>query len=102
MSCDEKWNCEKWSCDQLWCDELWDEAARREQERRDPSEKQEPHTVMWGIICVYAATRKQNASDFFTMFGMFFKKQILGVDSSCVALCTRMYIYIYICTFLFS
>jgi len=34
----------------LWCDELWDEAARREreQERRDPSEKQEPHTVMWG------------------------------------------------------
>ena len=50
MSCDEKWSYEKWSCDGLWCDELWDEAARREreQERRDPSEKQEPHTVMWG------------------------------------------------------
>jgi len=48
----EKWSCEKWSCDELWCDELWDEAARREreQERRDSSEKQEPHTVMWGII----------------------------------------------------
>ena len=52
MSCDEKWSYEKWSCDGLWCDELWDEAARREreQERRDPSEKQEPHTVMWGTI----------------------------------------------------
>ena len=61
-SCDEKWSCEKWNCDELWCDELWDEAARREQERRDPSEKQEPHTVMWRnkVRCIYIYMKKEN------------------------------------------
>ena len=41
--------CEKWSCDELWDEGAARREREREQERRDPSKKQEPDTVMWGI-----------------------------------------------------
>jgi hypothetical protein len=57
----EVWGVELWWAAVWWvvCDEKWGEMMVRRRggrrkpaeagERRDPSEKQEPHTVMWGI-----------------------------------------------------